>query len=159
MYFCLLVIYFYRTLKRYSSTVWKFKTCYFPSDGLKITVTDKCLRLLVTKNHVTRNRDYKQTRKNLQCVWEATGVCCQVNDTHLVLAQLTWNKTGNLRTQVSCSITVLPRTGTPSSHLVTILKIIKLKGIVLSSGHNVDFRSLIWCGWISVHPLWPLRRQ
>lgn len=53
----------------------------------------------------------------------------------------------------------LPITETPNNHLVTFLKIIRLEGVILFSGHYIGFRSLLWCGWTPVCPVLPVRRR
>lgn len=56
------MLYFYCTFKKFSSTVWKFKNCYFSSDGLQATVIKQCISLHVPQNHVTVNRDANKSK-------------------------------------------------------------------------------------------------
>lgn len=128
----------YYTLKKYSLTVWKFKDWYFPNDRLKITAIDENISLLVTKNYVTRNKDYKQIQKprSSQCM-----LLCHRYLLGSCSAGLKWN----MQTLDSS----LPKQHDiakyrNSNHLVTVLEIIRLEVTILFSGHSVDFISLLW---------------
>ena len=130
----------------------------FPSDNLKTIVIDKCLSSFVIKNHVSRNRDNKSPKAFSVCEKPLVYVARSMI---LTCFLLNWPEikqvTFGLRSPEAswcCQEQKLQ-----VIIWLTVLKTIRLKGIALSTGHNVDFRSLLWCGWVSAHPLLPLRRQ